>query len=88
MRYLDLNVLTSQIESVFTKYNKKIPEIKLHKFTEHIVLIVDAWEFYFDKVGEGFIFNNIIDSSHNEDTDLTKIKGYIMCELINNKIFI
>ena len=86
MKYLELNVLISQIENVFSKYNKKIPKIKSHKFENHLVILVGDWEFYFDKGVEGFIFSSTVDSQHNEDSDLTKIKGYILCELINNRL--
>lgn len=87
MKYLELKVLTSQIEAVFSRYGKEIPQIKLYKFTGHITLIVGDWEFYFDEGNDGYIFSSVVDSVHNEDIELTKIKGYILCELINNKTF-
>ncbi len=86
MRYLELNVLISQIGNVFTKYNKVIPQIKPHKFTKHLTLVVGDWEFYFDKSNEGFVFSSVVDSAHNDDPELIKIKGYIICDLINNKL--
>jgi hypothetical protein len=86
MKYLELSVLVSQIENVFTKYDRKIPTIKPHKFKKHLTLIVGDWEFYFDENNEGFIFSSVVDSHHNDDPDLTKIKAYIICDLINNKL--
>jgi hypothetical protein len=86
MRYLETTVLVSQIENVFQKYNKEIPTIKIHKFTEHLTITVNDWEFYFDKKGDGYIFNNVIDSQYNNDLDLSKMKAYIICDLINNKL--
>lgn len=87
MKYLELSVLTAQIEDVFSRYNKEIPQIKLHKFKEHITIVVGDWEFYLDKTNDGYIFSSVVDSVHNEDLELTKIKGYILCELINNRTF-
>jgi hypothetical protein len=88
MRYLDVTVLVSQIEDVFQKYDKEIPKIKTHKFTNHMVIIVGEWEFYFDCKDGGYIFNNVIDTryNYNNDVNLNKIKGYIVCDLINNKL--
>jgi len=88
MKYLETATLVSQIESVYQKHNKKIPTIKIHKFTEHMSISVDDWEFYFDKKDKGYIFNNVIDSQYNDDVDLSKMKGYIICDLINNKIIV
>lgn len=87
MNYLDLNILTAQIEDVFKKYEKKLPEIKIHKFSQHMSLVIGGyWEFYFDKKDDGYIFSSVTDSNYNDDITLSKIKAYIVCDLINNKI--
>ncbi len=86
MKNLDLSVLTSQIENVYTKYNKKIPTIKYLKFKSHSVLVVGIWEFYFDKVNDGFVLSNVIDSAYSNDIDLNKIKASIMCDLVGNGV--
>jgi hypothetical protein len=86
MKNLDLSVLTSQIENVYIKYNKETPTVKYLKFSSHSVILVGPWEFYFDKVNDGYILSNVIDSTHTDDVDLHKIKAYIMCEIFNNGV--
>jgi hypothetical protein len=86
MKYLELNVLTSQIENGFTKYHKEIPKIKILKFTNQLAIVVGIWDFYFDKKEDYYIFNNVVDSAYSDDVELSKIKAYIICDLINNKL--
>lgn len=86
MKNLDLSVLTSQIENVYIKYDKEIPTIKYLKFSRHSVLLVGYWEFYFDKIYDGYVLSDVIDSVYTDDVALHKIKGYIMCEILNNGV--
>jgi hypothetical protein len=86
MKNLDLSTLTSQIENVYIKYDKEIPTIKYLKFSSHSVFLVGCWEFYFDKINDGYVLSDVIDSVHTEDIDLHKIKAYIMCEILSNGV--
>ncbi len=86
MKNLDLSVLTSQIENVYIKYDKKIPKIKYLKFKTHSVLLVGMWEFYFDKVNDGYVLSDVIDSAYSNDIDFHKIKAFIMCDVLSNGV--
>lgn len=86
MRNLDLNTLTSQIENVYIKHDKKPPTVKYLKFSSHSVLLVGCWEFYFDKINDGYVLSDMIDSAYTSDVDLHKIKAYIMCEILSNGV--
>jgi hypothetical protein len=86
MKNLDLDILTSQIENVYIKYDRKPPTVKYLKFSNHSVLLVGYWEFYFDKIHDGYVLSDVIDSAYTEDVALHKIKGYIMCEILNNGV--
>ena len=86
MKNLDLDILTSQIENVYIKYDRKPPTVKYLKFSNHSVLLVGYWEFYFDKIHDGYVLSDVIDSVYTEDVALHKIKGYIMCEILNNGV--
>jgi len=86
MKILDLGVLTSQIKNVYTKYDKEIPEIKYLKFKTHSVLLAGIWEFYFDKVNDGYVLSDVIDSTYSNDIDFHKIKAFIMCDLLSNGV--
>ena len=86
MKNLDLTVLTTQIEKVYIKFEKETPQTKYIKFSGHSVLLVGCWEFYFDKVSDGYILSDVIDSSHTDDIDLHKIKAHIMCDLLSNGV--
>ena len=83
MKNLDLSILTSQIENVFTKYNKEIPKIDYIKFSDNSVLIVGVWEFYFTKAEIGYLFSDVINSSFHTDDNLVKIKSHIICDLLD-----
>ena len=86
MKNLDLSVLTSQIENVYVKYNKKIPTIEYKKFSSHSALLVGYWEFYFDKVNDGYVLSDVIDSVYTDDIDFHKIKASIMCDILSNGV--
>ena len=86
MKNLDLDVLNHQIENVFIKYKKPQPVVNYLKFGTHSVLVIDDWEFYFDKVGSGYNLSSVIDTRHTDDINLHKIKSYIMCDILNNGV--
>ena len=86
MKNLDLSVLTSQIENVYIKYDKEIPTVKYLKFNSHSVLLVGHWEFYFDKINDGYVLSDVIDSTYTNDVGLHKIKAYIMCDILSNGV--
>jgi hypothetical protein len=86
MKNLDLSVLTSQIENAYIKYDKEIPKINYLKFKTHSVLLVGMWEFYFDKVNDGYVLSDVIDSAYTNDVDFHKIKAFIMCDILSNGV--
>lgn len=86
MKNLNLNDLTSQIENIYSKYNKQIPTIKYIKFDTHSVLTTDEWEFYFTKISDMYVLSNVVNSRYTDDISLHKIKAYIVCEILNNVV--